>query len=156
MLPDGIAAGVQGLQLSLFDVSDLAQPRGLQQARLGERWSSSAAEWDHHAFLYWPATKLAVLPMNSRQFSGAAGFRVGRASGIAEIGRISHDAAGASWSPGISRALVVGDRLFTVSSLGVKANGLQSFADRGWAAFPQPPPGQPPCCKGGPMPIPID
>ena len=57
---------VQGLQLSLFDVSDLAHPRRLQQAQLGERWSSSAVEWDHHAFLWWPATKLAVLPMDSR------------------------------------------------------------------------------------------
>ncbi len=144
---------VQGLQVSLFDVSDLAQPRRLQKAQLGERWSSSAAEWDHHAFLWWPATKLAVLPMNSQQFSGAAGFRVSRAAGISDVGRISHDAAGATWAPGISRALVVGDRLFTVSSLGVKASGLQSFVDRGWASFPQPP--EPPCCTDGPMPMPM-
>jgi uncharacterized secreted protein with C-terminal beta-propeller domain len=144
---------VQGLQLSLFDVSDLAQPRRVQKAQLGERWSSSAVEWDHHAFLWWPATKLAVLPMSSESFNGAAGFRVGRASGIAEIGRISHPSASGSWTPPVSRALVVGDRLFTVSPLGVKANGLEGFADRGWAAFPQPP--TPPCCKEGPVPMPM-
>jgi uncharacterized secreted protein with C-terminal beta-propeller domain len=140
---------VQGLQLSLFDVSDLARPLRLQQARLGERWSSSAAEWDHHAFLWWPATKLAVLPIDSRSFRGAAGFRVERAGGIAEIGRVSHPAADGSWTPPVSRAVVVGDRLFTVSDLGVKASGLERLADRGWAAFPAPP--EPPCCK--PMPI---
>ena len=136
---------IQGLQLSLFDVSDLARPVRLQKAQLGERWSSSAAEWDHHAFLWWPATKLAVLPIDSQSFRGAAGFRVERAQGIAEVGRISHAGTGASWTPPVSRAVVVGDRLFTISDLGVKASGLQSFADRGWAAFPQPP--QPPCCK---------
>ena len=38
-----------------------------------------------------------------------------------------------------SRAVVVGPRLFTVSNLGVKANGLESFVGAGWAAFPQPP-----------------
>jgi uncharacterized secreted protein with C-terminal beta-propeller domain len=140
---------VQGLQLSLFDVSDLARPLRLQQARLGERWSSSAAEWDHHAFLWWPATKLAVLPIDSRSFRGAAGFRVERAGGIAEIGRVSHPAADRSSTPPVSRAVVVGDRLFTVSDLGVKASGLERLADRGWAAFPAPP--EPPCCK--PMPI---
>jgi len=139
---------VQGLQLSLFDVSDLARPVRLQKAQLGERWSSSAVEWDHHAFLWWPATQLAVLPIDSEAFQGALGFRVDRASGIAEVGRVSHPAAGSRWTPPIDRAVVVGDRLFTVSYLGVKASGLEGFGDRGWAAFPQPP--EPPCCK--PMP----
>jgi uncharacterized secreted protein with C-terminal beta-propeller domain len=144
---------VQGLQVSLFDVSDLARPRRLQKAQLGERWSGSAVEWDHHAFLWWPAASLAVLPVDSRDFSGAVGLRVGRASGILEVGRISHEGAGASWTPPVSRAVVAGDRLLTVSDLGVKASALQGFADRGWAAFPQPP--EPPCCKDGPVPPPM-
>ncbi len=56
---EATAAGrLRGLQLSLFDVSDLAAPVRLQQARLADRWSHSAAEWDHHAFLWWPATEL--------------------------------------------------------------------------------------------------
>jgi uncharacterized secreted protein with C-terminal beta-propeller domain len=134
---------LQGLQLSLFDVSDIAHPKRLRQARLGDRWSSSAAEWDHHAFLWWPATKLAVLPVESEDFVGAAGFRVDRASGISELGRVSHESAGASWTPSISRAVVVGPRLFTISDLGVKASGLESFAAAGWASFPQPPQPQP-------------
>jgi hypothetical protein len=86
--------------------------------------------------------------MDSEGFQGALGFRVDRASGIAEVGRVSHPAAGGRWTPPVSRALVVGDRLFTVSDLGIKASGLEGFGDRGWVAFPQPP--EPPCCK--PMP----
>jgi uncharacterized secreted protein with C-terminal beta-propeller domain len=141
---------LQGLQLSLFDVSDLAWPVRVQKAQLGERWSSSAVEWDHHAFLWWPATKLALLPMDSQAFQGAVGFRVSRANGIAEVGRITHP-ADASWTPPVSRAVVVGDRVFTISDLGAKASGLDQFGDRGWVAFPQPP--EPPCCK--PMPVDI-
>ena len=72
---------VRGLQISLFDVSDLAQPARLQQRRLGERFSSSAVEWNHHAFLWWPATKLAMLPVDSEGFDGVAGFTVDRAGG---------------------------------------------------------------------------
>jgi uncharacterized secreted protein with C-terminal beta-propeller domain len=159
---DGLLLGVgqeatddgrlQGLQLSLFDVSDLAHPARLQKARLGERWSHSAAEWDHHAFLWWPATKLAVLPIDSQDFTGAAGYRVDRAAGISEVGRVSHAGAGDGWTPPIERAVVVGDRLFTVSGYGVKASGLESFAGAGWAAFPEPPPQVVPV--DGPVPMP--
>jgi uncharacterized secreted protein with C-terminal beta-propeller domain len=137
---------VQGLQLSLFDVSDLAHPTRLHRMRLGEHWSHSAAEWDHHAFLWWPATKLAVLPIDSADFTGAAGYRVDRMLGISELGRVSHANVGGSWTPSINRAVVVGPRLFTISDRGVKASGLESFAGSGWAAFPQPPE----------QPIPID
>jgi uncharacterized secreted protein with C-terminal beta-propeller domain len=146
---------LQGLQLSLFDVSDLARPVRVQKAQLGERWSSSAVEWDHHAFLWWPATKLALLPVDSQAFQGAVGFRVSRANGIAEVGRITHPATDASWTPPVSRAVVVGDRLFTVSELGIKASGLQGFGERGWVAFPQPVAVTPPCCKPLPEPIPM-
>jgi uncharacterized secreted protein with C-terminal beta-propeller domain len=141
---------VQGLQMSLFDVSDLARPLRLQKAQIGERWSSSAAEWDHHAFLWWAPAKLAVLPVESRDSNAAAAFRVERAGGIAQLGRIGHPATEGSWTPPVNRAVVVGDKLFTVSDLGVKANGLAQLADRGWAAFPAPP--EPPCCK----PVPIE
>jgi uncharacterized secreted protein with C-terminal beta-propeller domain len=130
---------VQGLQLSLFDVSDLARPVRLQKAQIAERWSSSEVEWDHHAFLWWPATSLAVLPIDSQGFRGAAGYRVQRAGGIAEIGRISHPAGPGSWTPPVSRSVVVGDRLFTISDLGAEASGLEQLADRGWVAFPAPP-----------------
>ena len=144
---------LQGLQLSLFDVSDLAHPARIGRLRLSERWSHSAAEWDHHAFLWWPATKLAVLPIDSYDFQGAAGYVVDRARGIAELGRASHPSSDAGWTPSISRAVVVGPRLFTISDLGVRASGLESFADAGWAAFPQPP--APPIPIDVPIPGPV-
>jgi uncharacterized secreted protein with C-terminal beta-propeller domain len=126
---------LRGLQLSLFDVSDLARPARLHQLRLGDRWSQSAVEWDHHAFLWWPATNLAVLPIDSKDFTGAAGFRVDRTSGIAEVGRVSHPARRRFVTP-VGRAVVVGPRLYTISDLGVRASAIDSFADAGWAAFP--------------------
>src|SRR5262249_36601897 len=47
---------VQGTQLSLFDVSDPAQPKRLAQYHV--QFGHSEAEFDPHAFLYWPADKL--------------------------------------------------------------------------------------------------
>ncbi len=133
--PDG---QVTGLQLSLFDVSDLARPARLAQVDLGSRYSGSEAEWDHHAFLFWPATGLAVLPIDSEDFSGAAGFAVSRAGGIAPLAQIAHAPGGRdAFAPPVRRAVVVGDRLFTISELGAKASTLAGLADAGWVAFPE-------------------
>ena len=132
---DATSAGrVQGLQLSLFDVSNPASPRRLHQLKLAEEWSSSTVEWDHHAFLWWPDARLAVLPVDAETFHGAAGFRVDAAQGIAAAGRIQHGP-----DTSIERALVVRGLLYTVSPLGVRASALDTLADLGWAAFPDPP-----------------
>ncbi len=134
---------VLGTQLSLFDVSDLRRPARLQTYGIGSSWSE--AESDHHAFLWWERSRLAVLPVQAyagKPFVGAVGFRVGR-GGIAETGRVTHDGepgAGARLAGiPIRRSLIVGDSLYTVSELGVKATDISSFADRGWVAFPKSP-----------------
>jgi uncharacterized secreted protein with C-terminal beta-propeller domain len=134
-----------GTQISLFDTSDLRAP-----ARLAHRTvspgSSSEVEYDHHAFLYWPPAKLAVLPVQvfstwptwRDEFAGAIGYRIGRAIGIEEAGRISHD-HGTS-KPGnstasVRRALVVRNRLYTVSGHGVEASSLESLSTIAWLPF---------------------
>jgi hypothetical protein len=138
---------VLGTQLSLFDVSDLRRPVRLRSYAIGS--SRSEAESDHHTFLWWERTRLAVLPVQAyadKPFVGAVAFRVGR-GGIAEAGRITHaraSGAGAGSRLGgipIRRSLVVGDSLYTVSELGLEATDMSSFAARGWVAFPQSPPG---------------
>ena len=83
-----------GTQVSLFDVGDPARPRLVAKSR-GSATRPSAAEQDHHAFLWWAP----------REPRGAAGRRVRRATaarspassasasttdGVGEVGRISH------------------------------------------------------------------
>jgi hypothetical protein len=129
----------RGTQLSLFDVSNPREPKRIAQRTLGDG-SSSQVEYDHHAFLFWPPTRLTVLPLalyqgESQPFVGAVGFRV--AGGIAELGRVTHGSGeGAGY---INRSVVVGDRLFTISELGVKASSLDTLTEQAWVAFPQPP-----------------
>ncbi|MFL5843316.1 MAG: beta-propeller domain-containing protein [Solirubrobacteraceae bacterium] len=134
-----------GTQLSLFDVSDPANPRRLAQYAIAG--GSSTAEYDHHAFLYWPKTKLAVVPLTtysydektdtSTQFVGAVGFRVER-TGIDEAGRIEHPADDYSlWD--IQRATVIGDRLFTLSAAGMMASPLDTLGSGPFVAFPDKP-----------------
>ena len=123
----------QGTQLSLFDVSDLGAPKRLHSQTLGES-TSSAAEHDHHAFLYWPPTKLTVVPVSAYkpedQFNGAVGFLVDRDKGISELGRAEHEGGM------ILRSLVANGRLLTVSDRGVLASTLDTLAPVSFEPFP--------------------
>ena len=121
-----------GTQISLFDVSDLRHPTRLHRLSLGQGWSE--AEFDHHAFLYWPRTGLVVVPFDQR----AVGVRVGRNRGVEEVGRVVHGAGNLEAPAAIRRSLVVGGEVLTVSDAGVKSSSLSGLTDRGWAAFPPP------------------
>jgi hypothetical protein len=74
----------------------------------------------------------------SDQFAGAIGFHATKAGGVTEAGRASHPRDQYGYSAAISRSLVIGDRLFTVSTAGVLASDLASFADSGFTTFPVP------------------
>jgi hypothetical protein len=153
-----------GNQLSLFDVSDAANPKLLAQDTVAG--SSSSAEFDHHAFLWWPKTGLAVMPVTiydyqsktdgsyeyQPPFVGAIGFHVTR-DAITEVGRISHPSDN-DYLWDVLRATVVGDRLFTTSAEGVLSSGLSDLSAGPFASFPDEQPiypcGGPPYEGGGP------
>jgi uncharacterized secreted protein with C-terminal beta-propeller domain len=159
---DGLLLGVgqaaneqgrtEGTQVSLFDVTDPANPARLS-AKLVGSGSSSTVEFDPHAFLWWDPLHLAVLPVQvydyrsdgsaGDQFTGAIGFNATKAGGVSEAGRVSQPTGNYGYQPPITRSVVVGDRLFTVSVAGVQASDLATFADRGFVAFPLPPQPQP-------------
>jgi Beta propeller domain len=129
----------RGAQVSLFDVGDLRDPRRLHARRLGTN-AYSLAEHDHHAFLWWGPAKLLVVPLTDYSasdddtFEGAVGLRVER-SGIAEAGRTSHPPSEQGYEAGILRSLVVDDRLYTISPLGVQAGRLDTLAGTAWVPF---------------------
>ena len=149
-------------QLELFDVSSPASPRLLAHTSLGAG-SSSQVQYDHHAFLFWPATGLAVLPVSifsvtpvsapapapgapstggtvpvtaasTSEFVGAIGFHVD-SSGVSQVGRVSHDPLG-GYTPQIERSLVVGGRLFTLSSEGIMSSNISTLARESLLTFP--------------------
>ncbi|MDE3086929.1 MAG: beta-propeller domain-containing protein [Acidobacteriota bacterium] len=168
-----------GLQVSLFDVSDPAHPALVAKDVLAG--ATSAAQQDPHALLYWAPTGTVVLPVvqfvsppagtpvdpgvaQGSTFSGAVVWRAG-SSGLTEQGRVIQPTgagvpactfcAGAvgSGSAGVGaggaavmapyepyggtvqRALVVGDKLYTVSDAGILESDLASLAPGTWLAF---------------------
>jgi len=117
---------VEGLQVSLFDVSDPAAPSRLATYALAG--ASSAAEFDPHAFLYWPASGLVVVPLDN---SGCLALRI-NGSGFTKVGLLTQP--GSPYAT-MERSLVIGQTLWTLSTTGLMASDLTTLHEQ--ALIPQ-------------------
>lgn len=133
----------QGTQVSLFDVSDPADPKRVDTITLTEG-SSSEVEYDHHAFLYWPETGLGVIPVQQwwwdaekdTAFFGAVGFSLD-GDDLDEIRRISHPGGEEGWDyrSHIRRSIVIDDSVYTVSDAGIMKSDLDDLREQSWLGF---------------------
>lgn len=114
-LGDGLLLGVgqdatdegftTGTQVSIFDVSDPTNPTRVQQYNFPDGFSN--AEWDSHAFLYWAADNMLVLPLqifawdgpsgSEDFFTGAVVLNIDGANEITERGRVSQPLVIPEW-----------------------------------------------------------
>lgn len=133
---------VLGSQVSLFDVSDLDNPKQIAKLTLGDD-TNSVAEYDHRAFLQWG--DMVVVPLTSYGWDGekdeffTGAVVIDTADGdLSEITRLAHP-DGHDWEWGwnaqILRSLVVGDSLYTVSNTGVMTTDLDTFATTDFLEF---------------------
>jgi hypothetical protein len=130
---------VGGIQVSLFSVADLAAPARLATYALASG-SSSPAEFDPHAFLYWPADGLVVVPLTDTSGGGDLVLRLsggpsGGLSGgsLVRVGLLAQPVA-AQGIP-VERSLVVGSTLWTVSGAGLMASDLGTLQQEAWLSF---------------------
>ena len=82
---------IQGFKLSLFDVSDPADPIEIDTWTLAD--AQSGVEWDHRAFLWWAPEQLMAVPVWSWRNEvpgGAAVFEVTAEAGLDYQGLITH------------------------------------------------------------------
>ncbi|RZU51072.1 putative secreted protein with C-terminal beta-propeller domain [Krasilnikovia cinnamomea] len=127
---------ISGMQVSLFDTTDPAQPRRLAQHHIAD--GQSDAEWDPHALLWWPASRLLVVPVTTYDPRGrsipaasALALRV-TDGGLTEVGKIAQPQVVDGMAPTVRRTLVVGDVLWTVSDFGLQASNLSTMDRLAW------------------------
>lgn len=139
----------KGLKLSLFDVSDVANPKEVDTYVMGDMGSDSIALNDHKAFLFSREKNLLVIPVSIREsmgsnkwgnltFSGAAVFTV-RKDGFELKGKIDHSDSGKQsaedywggyqyYDNTVKRSLYINDTLYTFSNNYLKANNLNDLS----------------------------
>lgn len=146
----GEFAWYQGVQVSLFDVTDPLAMKRIDNKIIGDRGSSSEVTADHKAFFFDQESSLMAIPVielagaqkgssdygQVLAFSGAIVYNVG--DQLNEIARISHQnlipeacrtqMTNSRWwsdksrSLDINRVFLVDGRLVSMSSFGIKAH----------------------------------
>jgi uncharacterized secreted protein with C-terminal beta-propeller domain len=106
-----------GLQVSLFDTSS---PEAVRVGQFHVPNGYSEVEQDPHAFLYWPAEDLVVLPVARTVDSGALVLRVS-GDRLEEVGTVEHDGGT------LRRALVIGEELWTVGDGAIVVSTLDDL-----------------------------
>jgi len=138
----------KGLKLSLFDVSDVANPKEIDTYIMGGAGSDSIALNDHKAFLFSLDKNLLVLPVSIREsfdgrsygklsFSGAAVFSVDK-TGFTLKGKIDHSNGGRAserdywrgynyYDNTVKRNLYIDNVLYSFSNNYLKMNNLDDL-----------------------------
>ena len=136
------------VQLSLFDVSDPANPEAVQQIELGGSYSSSEVSSTHKAFTFLPDSGRLAIPVRLTPdgtswedsaeitFDGVVCYQVS-STGFDELGRVAcvvddsddyvYGWRGWGWNDW-RRAAFIGDTLYAVTQDGVRAAPLSDFS----------------------------
>ncbi|MBI5228829.1 beta-propeller domain-containing protein [Candidatus Micrarchaeota archaeon] len=153
---EGDFAWYQGVKLSLFDVSDVSNPKETAKYEIGDRGTDSYALHDHKAFLFSKSKNLLVIPIllakiNPEKyptgvqpttygdfvFQGAYVFRLTPEEGFVLKGTVTHadnksfaKSGEYYWSnANVKRSLYMDDYLYTVSDRLIKANDLNTMTE---------------------------
>jgi inhibitor of cysteine peptidase len=154
---EGDFAWYQGVKVSLFDVSDVENPRELAKIEIGDRGSDSPALHDHKAVLFSRERNLLVIPITVAEvdaddyagappdnahgeyvYQGAYVFHVSREDGILVTGRVTHiDDPETFLKSGyyfdsdlfVERSLYIEENLYTISRGMLKVNALADLTE---------------------------
>ena len=155
-----------GMKLSLFDVTDVSQPKEIFKEVIGDRGTHSEVLHNHKALLFDRGSGLMAFPVElmevkegSRRdgydmppygeftYQGAYVYQVDLANGFRLKGRITHLSEedllkagqyGYDYTKTVRRILYAGDTLYTLSDAMLKASALDTLAERGTLRYPEP------------------
>lgn len=126
---------IKGLKISLFDVSDVSQPKEIASYLSEERYSDSTALYEHKAFLFSREKNLLVIPgynynyeKTSENYNGALVYNISKDS-ITLRGLIDHSTGANRYlGAGVERSLYIEDLLYTKSLNLLRINSLEDLS----------------------------
>jgi len=147
---EGYFSWYQGVKISLFDVSDVTNPKQIANYTIGDRGTDSPILSDHKAFLFDKSKALLVIPVlvaeiDASQYpggvppeaygnpvwQGAYVFSISLEEGFALKGGVTHLETGEDvWNSlhWVKRSLYIENVLYTVSDKKIKMNTLEDLA----------------------------
>jgi uncharacterized secreted protein with C-terminal beta-propeller domain len=125
----------KGLKVSLFDVSDVSNPKEIASYISEERYAESTALYEHKAFLFSKEKNLLVIPSynynyqeSSENYNGALVFDI-RKDSITLRGLIDHSQGTERYyQPSVERSLYIEDLLYTKSLGLLRINALDDLS----------------------------
>ncbi|RED51724.1 beta-propeller domain-containing protein [Cohnella lupini] len=161
---DETMAFYQGMKIALFDVSDVGHPKEMFKEVIGDRGTGSELLYNPKALLFSKSKGLLAFPVELMEikdkqtiepggfpaygqfaYQGAYVYRVDLTNGFDLQGRITHldsddllksGQNGYDYTKSVRRILYSGDTLYTLSESMLKANALDSLAERGSLRYP--------------------
>ncbi|WP_158553546.1 beta-propeller domain-containing protein [Peribacillus saganii] len=135
------------MAITLFDVTDVTQPKEKFSEVIGANGTSSPLNYDHRALLFNKKTGLFAFPVsiysdvkNSEEkklaFQGALVFTVDKTNGFTLQDRITHIEEGKlplyeEWGTGIERLIYIGDTMFALSPSKITSHSLTDYKRTG-------------------------
>lgn len=128
----------KGIKISLFDVTDVANPKEVANFVTDERYAQTTAEYEHKAFLFSKEKNLLVIPAyyydyqdQSNNYNGALVFNITK-NNITLKGLIDHSTENNNnywyYSPGVERSLYINDLLYTKSQSLIRINKISDLS----------------------------
>lgn len=136
----------RALKLSMFDVSDMANPRETFTQLVGTAYGWSEAQYEHKAFNFFPAKGLLAIPFSdylpdaSDYWSGFRSelrvFRVDASTGFTPVGAVSMTDVYRSfnnrywswyWTPAVRRSVMADDYVYAITDAGVRVSHVNNL-----------------------------
>jgi uncharacterized secreted protein with C-terminal beta-propeller domain len=137
-------AWYQGVQLSIFDISDFSRPALLHHTIIGDRGTQTEASHNHKAFTFWADHNLLALPVNLYEhpsppdypssygvsvFDGLYVYRVSSQNGFSLLGRIrtQSDSDHGTYHRGWTRGIFVDQMVYAVTDDAVRSAQIEQI-----------------------------
>ena len=140
----------RGIKISMFDISDLANPKEKFTTIIGDRGTHSDLIYNHKALLFSKEKNIFAFPIEVRTltpaeknnrwaygkfaFQGAYVYSIDMEKGFVLGGSISNDGEkkiDGNYNEYVQRILYIEDTLYTASNQSIVATDLNSFATQG-------------------------
>lgn len=123
------------MKMSMFDVSDLENPKEMFSVDIGGRYASSPVTYNHKALFYNKSRNLIGFPVDLREYSaskdrnGFVMFNIDLEDGFIKHGEILQEI---NYRTNIDRAIYIGDKLYTLAEMKIvkyDLNTLEKLAE---------------------------